>query len=630
MLTETEQQLFDKLACADLAGVQALLSACPAAANAQDEAGVPAALRAMDTGNLALCRWMIEYSLAKLNTPDRDGAGLLHHAAAKGGRELLRYLVEQVGCDPLQPDHRGRTPYAIAHAAGNAEGDGYFAEAVGADWEGLYQNPILPGFRPDPSIVRVGEDYYMVNSSFTWFPAIPISHSRDLVHWEPIGHVLTDENSAMLAGLEGGHGYWAPDISYHDGRFYVTATLRRNDDHPRPRAQIVTSAPRPEGPYDAPAVIEENGIDPSLFVDDDGSRYMVLNRGGRLMPLSADARSATGPARLLWYGDTKRASEGPHLLKKDGWYYLILAEGGTGTGHQISVGRSRTLDGPYTACPYDPILHQYDPGAYIQKSGHGDLVQTQDGEWYVVYLCARPIDGHSPLGRETSLDPVQWTADGWPIVNGLKGPSVLQKKPGLPPFRAGGFSMDPAAPNTLWVTQRGPAAAVWEGEGITLGADPRGLDVVDSRAGIFTRQTRLDETFTATLHTPPAPGCKAGVSGYYDEYSYCRFGLDGGALVLAVRDGREPERIVKQAPCAPGGPLTLRMEARGLARRFLYKAAGATEWELFAELPRADFLSDEGLDFGKRFTGAMMGLYAIGKDWAARFEQIDLGQPPRA
>lgn len=105
---------------------------------------------------------------------------------------------------------------------------------------------MLPGFRPDPSIVRVGEDYYMVNSSFTWFPAIPISHSRDLVHWEPVGHVLTDPENAMLQGLEGGHGYWAPDISYYNGRFYVTATLRRNDDHPRPRAQIVTSAPRPK------------------------------------------------------------------------------------------------------------------------------------------------------------------------------------------------------------------------------------------------------------------------------------------------------------------------------------------------------------------------------------------------
>lgn len=617
-----EPTFFDLLSRADKAGAQAHLAACPQDVNARDDAGTPAVLYAMRTGDLELCRWMVEDSLAKLNVPDRDGAGLLHYAAERGSPELLRYLVERVGCDPMQSDHRGRTPYSIAHEAGNTAGEAYFAQVVGAPWEGLYQNPVLPGFRPDPSIVRVGEDYYMVNSSFTWFPALPISHSRDLVYWEPIGHVLTEENAAMLVGLESGHGYWAPDISYHEGRFYVTATLRRNDDHPRPRAQIVTSASRPEGPYDPPAVIEENGIDPSLFVDEDGKRYMVLNRGARLLPLSDDARTATGPARLLWYGDTKRASEGPHLLRKDGWYYLILAEGGTGLTHQISVGRSRTLDGPYTACPYDPVLHQFDPGAPIQKSGHGDLVQTQNGDWYAVYLCARPVDGYSPLGRETALDPVQWTADGWPIVNGLKGPSVLQKKPELPAFVPQAPSLDPTAANTLWVSQRGPARAAWDGVGLTLQADEKGLDDIASRAGLFTRQTRLECSITVRLETRPAEGQRAGISGYYDERSYCRFGLDGAALELAVRDGLEPERTVRRLEgLAPAGGITLRMEAQGLARRFLYRTVDGA-WRCFAELPRATFLSDEGVGLGKRFTGSMLGIYAIG-NWTARFDGIE-------
>ena len=337
-------EYFSLIRANDFEGAKAYLAVNPAAANARDNTGVPAVLRAMQTGDDDFCRWIIEQSLSKLNETDPDGATALHYAAAKGSPELLRYLVERVGWDPLRGDCKGRTPYGIAHMAGNAAGEAYFAEAVGAAWDDLYANPVLPGFRPDPSIVRVGEDYYMVNSSFTWFPAIPISHSRDLVHWEPVGHVLTDPENAMLQGLEGGHGYWAPDISYYSGRFYVTATLRRNDDHPRPRAQIVTSAPAPEGPWDPPAVIEENGIDPSLFTDGDGKRYMVLNRGARLLPLTPDARAATGPARLLWYGDIKRASEGPHILQKDGWYYIILAEGGTGMTHQISVGRARTLE----------------------------------------------------------------------------------------------------------------------------------------------------------------------------------------------------------------------------------------------------------------------------------------------
>lgn len=602
----------------DFAAAKAYLAAHPAAANAADEAGVPAVLRAMQTGNDEFCRWIIEQSLSKLNATDPDGATALHYAAAHGSPELLRYLVERVGWDPLRGDCKGRTPYGIAHAAGNTAGEAYFAAATGAKWEDLYANPVLPGFRPDPSIVRVGEDYYMVNSSFTWFPAIPISHSRDLIHWEPVGHVLTDPAAAMLDGLDGGHGYWAPDISYYHGRFYVTATLRRNDDHPRPRAQIVTSAPAPEGPWDPPAVIEENGIDPSLFVDDDGQRYMVLNRGARLLPLTPDARAAAGPARLLWYGDTKRASEGPHLLKKDGWYYIILAEGGTGMTHQISVGRSRTLDGPYEPCPYDPILHQYDPKGALQKSGHGDFVQTQNGQWYVVYLCARPQDGYSPLGRETALDPVEWTADGWPIVNRRKGPSALQRRPDLPPFAPQPASLDPVGPRSLWVSPRLPADAVWNGHALQLHSDVRDLDDKATKAGLYTRQTALQCSFTAHLATALRPGQQAGITGYYDECSYCKFGLRGtGDGTLAELSIRTPDgvTVVRTAPAAGS---TLRMEADGLTRRFYLDGA------LFAELPRVEFLADEGRGCQKRFTGSMMGLYAVGADFTEKFDEISI------
>lgn len=477
---------------------------------------------------------------------------------------------------------------------------------------------MLPGFRPDPSIVRVGEDYYMVNSSFTWFPAIPISHSRDLVHWEPVGHVLTDPENAMLQGLEGGHGYWAPDISYYSGRFYVTATLRRNDDHPRPRAQIVTSAPAPEGPWDPPAVIEENGIDPSLFTDGDGKRYMVLNRGARLLPLTPDARAATGPARLLWYGDIKRASEGPHILQKDGWYYIILAEGGTGMTHQISVGRARTLDGPYESCPYDPILHQYDPNATLQKSGHGDLVETQNGQWYAVYLCARPQDGFSPLGRETALDPVEWTADGWPIINRRKGPSALQRRPNLPRFVPHAASLDPADARSLWVSPRLPADAAWDGCTLSLRGDVRDLDDKATKAGIYTRQTALQCSFSARLDTALRPGWQAGITGYYDEKSYCKFGLRGtenGTLAELTVRSPEGKTVVRSAPAACG---TLRMEADGLTRRFYLDDT------LFAELPRAEFLADEGRGCQKRFTGSMMGLYAVGADFTAKFGEMSI------
>lgn len=169
----------------DFEGAKAYLAVNPAAANARDNTGVPAVLRAMQTGDDDFCRWIIEQSLSKLNETDPDGATALHYAAAKGSPELLRYLVERVGWDPLRGDCKGRTPYGIAHAARNAAGEAYFAEAVGAAWDDLYANPVLPGFRPDPSIVRVGEDYYMVNSSFTWFPAIPIATAATLSTGNP-------------------------------------------------------------------------------------------------------------------------------------------------------------------------------------------------------------------------------------------------------------------------------------------------------------------------------------------------------------------------------------------------------------------------------------------------------------
>lgn len=609
--------LFDILRRGQLTEARAYMEKEPKAVNAVDEEGTAAILRIMQTGDFDLCRWTAEQSLGKLNTVDANGAGALHYAAECGDAALLRYLVERAGFDPLAGDRLGRTPYSIAHAAGNTEGETYFAQSIGAKWENLYQNPILSGFHPDPSIVRVGEDYYMVNSSFMWFPALPIRHSRDLVHWEPIGHVLTDENTAMLKDINGGCGYWAPDISYYHGRYYVTATLRRNDGHPRPRAQIVTSAPVPEGPWEPPAVIEENGIDPSLFVDDDGKRYMLLNRGARLLPLSANAREAVGPARLLWYGDTKRASEGPRMLKKDGWYYLILAEGGTGMSHQISVGRSRTLDGPYEACPYNPVLHQYNPNGTLQKSGHGHFVQTPDGQWYAVYLCARPVDGMCPLGRETALDPVTWTEDGWPLVNRRKGPSAQQIKPPLPVFLPRRESMDPASPRTLWISPRQSAKARWENNVLSLDAHILDLDDKNSRAGIYRRQTALSCQFTVHIENEPADGQQIGIAAYYDECSFCKFGKQKGRLVITLR---EPDGWKQLFSSEKDGDW-LRITADGLERRFLCSGDGEN-WETVYTIPRAEFLCDEGKGCVKRFTGAMFGLYAIGEAFTARFDSI--------
>src|SRR5574344_1597472 len=189
----------------------------------------------------------------------------------------------------------------------------------------IYRNPVQRGFFPDPSVVRVGDDYYMVNSSFQYFPAIPVSHSRDMVHWHIIGFAVTDSSWLDLAYLTDSRGIWAPDIAYHNGRFYIIATYRLNSngktDENVLRRKLIVSSDTPEGPYSRPAWIEVDSIDPSLFFDDDGQNYLIISPGVQAVPLSSECMRVTGGMRSVWPGMGEHSPEGPHVLKKDGWYY---------------------------------------------------------------------------------------------------------------------------------------------------------------------------------------------------------------------------------------------------------------------------------------------------------------------
>lgn len=426
------KDLFEMIRTRDLDALKEFLVEYPRGLDVQTEEGVWALHEVMEHGGLEMAKYVTEYAIVNMNLIDRQGNTVLHHSVRSGDLELVKYLVERVDSPIGQANLHGVTPFDLAVSLGKKEIQAYFEERLGASAEELYHNPICRGMHPDPSIVRVGEDYYMVNSSFMFFPCIPISHSRDLLHWEVIGHAITNPEWARLKGLEGGRGYWAPDISYNEGKFYITATYRLNEGGLPQRLQMVTSAEKPEGPYCEPVFLEEEGIDPSIFTDLDGRRYMLLNRGARIFEISKDGREILSEPKLLWYGQNKKASEGPHLLYKDGYYYLFMAEGGTGMGHRITVARSRELMGVYESCPYNPILRQWDDKRLIQCSGHGMPVETQDGDWYMVYLCNRiSTSGYAVLGRETALDPITWTADGWPLVNSLQGPSELQRKPKL-------------------------------------------------------------------------------------------------------------------------------------------------------------------------------------------------------
>ena len=556
------------------------------------------AFYAAKLGKADMLRLLVERCHGMPLEKDAQGRNLLHAAASSGDRDTMAFALRVLGMDALAGDAQGITPLDIAAKTGE-EALKTLEELCGVRLSDCYRNPVLRGFRPDPSIVRVGEDYYMVNSSFVMVPALPISHSRDLVHWETIGHVFTDPDTARLRGALGGFGYWAPDISYYKGRFWVVATLRSSTVPAR--TQMITSAPTPQGPWDAPKFLDVDGIDPSVFTDDDGKRYLVTNIGAQITPLS-DAGDLLGEPRMIWYGWNRIKSEGPHLLKKDGWYYLFMAEGGTGFGHVESCARSRSLYGPYESCPFNPILGKRDEEAYIRRGGHGKPVQLPDGRWAFVYLCGRRVEEKTLMGRETAIDPLDWTPDGWPMVNRLKGPSCLQKK----------FLPDaPVKPNEPWVCPRlSPESfSFLETDGSVWVQGGAELSEMDAAHALMHRLREASVTLEATVDLRQMEsGGMAGLTGYYDEHSYFLLALrktaQGADVVLRQRvgDGETEETLGRVS----GWEAALRLESHGLT--FTASCPDAKETKTF----RAEYLTDEGLLWGKRFTGALVGLAAVG------------------
>ncbi|MGK9367438.1 glycoside hydrolase family 43 protein [Melioribacter sp. Ez-97] len=297
-----------------------------------------------------------------------------------------------------------------------------------------YSNPILMGFYPDPSICKVGDNYYMVNSSFAYFPGIPVFQSKDLVNWKLIGHALDRKEQMNTNGLGVSRGVFAPSIRYHKGLFYITCTLVDAGGN------FIVTAKDPAGPWSNPVWIPEiNGIDPSPFFDDDGKAYIVYNsvapdnkplydghRTIRIYELDLDSLKVIGDERILINGGTDLSKkpvwiEGPHIFKKDGYYFLIAAEGGTGENHSEVVFRSKSLFGPYESYKKNPILTQrhLDPNRKnpVTSTGHADFVVTDEGDLWAVFLGCRPYDnGYYNTGRETFLAPVKWI-DGWPVIN---------------------------------------------------------------------------------------------------------------------------------------------------------------------------------------------------------------------
>lgn len=289
-------------------------------------------------------------------------------------------------------------------------------------------NPILSGFYPDPSICRVGKDFYLVNSSFAYFPGVPLFHSRDLAHWEQIGNILDREEQLPLEGSEISSGIYAPTIRYHKGIYYMITT---NVSY---GGNFIVTAKKPEGPWSKPYYLgeEAKGIDPSLFFDDDGKCYYVGTRpnpeGVRyngdweiwVQEVDQKEMKLAGESMAIWKGAVKGTiwPEGPHIYKIGNYYYLLHAEGGTGPEHSISVARSKKIFQWFEGCPRNPIFTHRNLGMDypVIYAGHGDLVDDEAGNWYIVMLASRPCEKHSSMGRETFLAKVTWEKE-WPVIS---------------------------------------------------------------------------------------------------------------------------------------------------------------------------------------------------------------------
>ena len=370
----------------------------------------------------------------------------------------------------------------------------------------LCRNPIIPGFHPDPSVCRVGEDFYLVNSSFEYFPGVPIFHSRDLVHWRQIGHCLTRVSQLPLDGVKPSDGVYAPTIRFHGGRFYMVVTrVLLRDDGTKTTSNFYVHADEPTGEWSEPVFVDQGGIDPSLFFDDDGKVYFTSNgtgwagvRGAYQCEIDLATGRRLGNTHFVWAGTGGQYPEAPHLFKRAGFYYLMLAEGGTEEGHMVTISRARSPWGPFEPCPHNPLLTHRSLMQPIQATGHADLVEDQHGQWWAVFLGIRYTEYRfHNLGRETFLASVRWTPDGWPVINEGKPVAVETEletalAPHPWPERPARDDFDSPHLDPCWNFLRNPGADDWSLQArpgsLWLRAAPATLDALESPAFVGRRQ----------------------------------------------------------------------------------------------------------------------------------------------
>jgi len=504
-------------------------------------------------------------------------------------------------------------------------------------------NPILPGFHPDPSICRAGDDYYIANSTFEWFPGVAIYHSRDLVNWRLAARPLDRPEQLDMRGNMNSGGIWAPCLSHADGLFWLIYTdVKSSRKGWKDTPNYLVTAPEITGPWSNPIFLNASGFDPSLFHDDDGRKWLVNmindHRKGRnpfggiiLKEYSHEQRRLVGPVVDIFKGTSLGVTEGPHLYKHEGWCYLMTAEGGTSYRHAVTMCRSRNLAGPYEVDPTNPILTAAnDARLTLQKAGHASLVETADGQWYLAHLCGRPItkDRRCPLGRETALQRVAWTADGWlRLAGGGREPQVDVPGPDLPVWQPP--ALPPARDDFGWpaladcfLSLRVPADESW----MSLTARPGFLRLV-GRGSLVSLHTqsmiaRRVEAFRCAAATcldfdPQTHQQMAGLVAYYntENWMYLCLSRDenlGRCLRICLMDnGAYDEPLAGDVP-APAGPINLAVAFDYQKLQFHYSqghmsVADLAGWTPIGPALDASKLSDDYVQ-GPAFTGAFVGL----------------------
>jgi alpha-N-arabinofuranosidase len=485
-----------------------------------------------------------------------------------------------------------------------------------------FQNPIIPGFNPDPSICRVGEDYYLVTSTFEFFPGVPVYHSRDLVNWSLIGHCLTRRSQLNVENCLASRGIWAPTLRHHEGVFYMITTVMNGGE----LRKFLVTATDPAGEWSEPVWIDQPGIDPSLLFDDDGKVYVTSNGSGPtregIFQAEIDVRTGAllSENRVIWGGTGGAYPEAPHLYKIKGRYYLVIAEGGTAYGHMVTVARSDSPWGPFESCPRNPILtHRHRCDHIVQGTGHADLIQAADGSWWAVFLAFRiSTQFFHHLGRETFLAPVSWSDDGWPMIGRDGRVELVMDSPGFaaPQKPSLPWSADFSATRLglAWHYLRNPADGA-----VSLSARPGHLRLLGTATALHEtgplalvalRQTEWTMTFRTTLaFEPAAENEDAGLTAYYFNERHVAVAVSRRAGVRMVRAWfrlGEFSVPVGEHPC-PAGLVTLAIHGDDKNFRLGYEAGGD-----FVELGRVpcSHLSVESAPIG--FTGVMLALYASG------------------